>query len=69
MGELSAARQALEGVSVAPGNLATLGMPTDPTRRPPVPRRVLSQEVQGAQPVVPSTLDPMEFLVCLRKAR
>ena len=38
MGELSAARQALEGASVAPGNLATLGMLTDPTGRPPVPR-------------------------------
>ena len=34
MGELSAARQALEGASLAPGNLATLGMLTDPTRRP-----------------------------------
>ena len=69
MGELSAARQALEGASVAPGNLATLGMLTDPTRRPPVPRRVLSQEVQHAQPAEPFTLDPLEFLICLRKAR
>ena len=34
MGELSAARQALEGASVALGNLATLGMLTDPTRTP-----------------------------------
>ena len=68
MAELSADRQALEGASVAPGNLATLGMLTDPTRRPPVPRGVLSQEVQGAQPAEPFTLDPMEFLICLRKA-
>ena len=29
MGELSAAQQALEGASLAPGNLATLGMLTD----------------------------------------
>ena len=35
MGELSAARQALEGASLAPGNLATLVMLTDPTRRLP----------------------------------
>ena len=37
MGELSAARQAMEGASAAPGNLATLGVLTDPTGRPPVP--------------------------------
>ena len=47
MGEVSATQQALEGASL-PGNLATLGMLTDPTRRPPVPRSALSQEVRGA---------------------
>ena len=69
MGELSAARQALEGASLAPGNLATLGMLTDPTRRPPVPRSVLSQEVRDTEPAEPVALDPLEFLTCLRKAR
>ena len=69
MGELSAARQALEGASLAPGNLATLGMLTDPTRRPPVPRSALSQEVRDTEPAEPVTLDPLEFLTCLRKAR
>ena len=44
---------------VGTGNLATLGMLTDPTRRPPVARRALSPEV----------LDPVEFLTCLRQSR
>ena len=69
MGELSAARQALEGASFAPGNLATLGMLTDPTRRPPVPRSALSQEVRDTEPAEPVALDPLEFLTCLWKAR
>ena len=69
MGEVSAARQALEGASLAPGNLATLGMLTDPTRRPPVPRSALSQEVRDTEPAEPVALDPLEFLTCLRKAR
>ena len=68
MGELSAARQALEGASLAPGNLATLGILTDPTRRPPVPRSALSQEVRDTEPAEPVALDPLEFLTCLRKA-
>ena len=57
-GRLSAARQALEGASLAPGNLATLGMLTDPTRRPPVPRSALSQEVRDTEPAEPVALDP-----------
>ena len=69
MGELSAARPALEVASLAPGNLATLGMLTDPTRRPPVARRALSPEVLNAQPAEPFILDPVEFLTCLRKSR
>ena len=36
-GEISVGRQTLEGASFAPGNLATLGILTDPNRRPPVP--------------------------------
>ena len=67
MGELSSARQALEGAPLAPGNLATLGILTDPSRRPPTPRRPLSEEVRVAEPAEPFVLDSVEFLVCLRK--
>ena len=38
MGELSAARQALEGAPVAPGTMATFRALTHPERRPPLPR-------------------------------
>ena len=38
MGELSAARQALEGASVAPGALRTLRELTNPEKRPVWPR-------------------------------
>ena len=44
-GELSSARMALEGAEVVPGNLATLLELTNPEKRPPRPRRDLSQEV------------------------
>ena len=44
-------------------------MLTGPSRRPPVPRRALIQEVQGAQPADLFILDPLKFLICLRKAR
>ena len=37
-GELSAARSALEGAPVAPGNDATLSALQDLRKRPPVPR-------------------------------
>ena len=37
LGELSAARVALEGAEVAPGTLATLRELTNPERRPPLP--------------------------------
>ena len=50
MGELSSARQALEGAPLAPGNLATLGILTDPSSRPPIPRKALSEEVRVAEP-------------------
>ena len=42
LGELSAARQALEGAAVAPGTLATLAALTNPEKRPPVPRQPIS---------------------------
>ena len=69
LGEISAGRQALEGASLAPGNLATLGILTDPNRRPPVPRQELSQEIRRSEPLNPFELNPLELLMCLRKAR
>ena len=69
MGELSAARQALEGTPVAPGTMSTLRALTDPEKRPPLPRAPLSPEVAEAQPVEACELDSIEFLTCLRRAR
>ena len=67
MGEMSAARQALEGAAVAPGTLSTLRALTDPEKRPPLPRTPLSREVAEAQPSEAFQLDSIEFLTCLRK--
>ena len=67
VGELSAARQALEAASMAPRTSATLRALSDPERRPPVPREGLSREV--AEPAEQFELEPTEFLTCLRKAR
>ena len=51
-GELSAARVSLEGAEVAPGTLTTLRELTNPERRPPIPRRELSQEIARSEPAV-----------------
>ena len=56
MGELSAARQALEGGPVALGNYATLRALTDPERRLALPREPLSPEV-AHQLALPFQLD------------
>ena len=69
LGELSAARIALEGAQVAPGTLATLRELTNPERRPPRPRQQLSEEVIQSTPSVGFELDESQFLVCLRTAR
>ena len=69
LGELSAARQALEGASLAPGTHATLRALTDPERRPPMPRRGLSQEIERWEPEHPFSLDGEMLLTCLRKSR
>ena len=69
LGELSAARQALEGANVAPGNLATLRALTNRDRRPPFARQELSQEILHSEPAEPFVLDGNAFLVCLRSAR
>ena len=67
MGELSAARQALEGAAVAPDTMSTLRALTDPEKQ--LPRTPLSREVADAQPSEAFQLDSIEFLTCLRKAR
>ena len=45
MGELSSARQALEGATLAPGMEATLNALRDLAKRPPVPRAPLPREL------------------------
>ena len=50
VGELSSARQALEGDSVAPGTQATLDKLQDVQRRPPQPREAMPPEIMGFQP-------------------
>ena len=52
-GKLSSARMALEGAEVPPGNLDTLLELTNPEKRPPRPRRDLSQEVVHNESAVP----------------
>ena len=69
VGELSAARQALEGAALAPGNLATLRTLTDPARRPPLARERLSPELARTEPSEPFQLNIDQFLLSLRKAR
>ena len=50
VGELSSARQALEGVAVALGTQATLNKLKDVRRRPPQAREALPPEIMGFQP-------------------
>ena len=71
LGELSAARIALEGAQVAPGTLATLRELTNLERRPPRPRQrqQMSEEVIQWTPSVGFELDESQFLICLRTAR
>ena len=67
LGELSAGCQALDGAEVAPGNLAELAQLTNPERRPPVPRDLLS----GSRTAVPESfeLDPELFCRNVRSGR
>ena len=60
MGEVSRARQALEGAQLAPGTLDTLRALTDPRKRPPVPREVLSRRIQQFQPREQFVLDAVQ---------
>ena len=69
LGELSSARQALEGPSLAPGTEATLSKLTDETKRPCRPWEPLLRGVVGHAPVTPFDLDEKLFLRCLRSSR
>ena len=69
MGELSAARQALEGDPVAPANDATLRVLRDPQRRPHAPRGPLAPELTGYQPTSLVELEQDRLLRNLRSAR
>ena len=57
MGELSAARHALEGDPIAPGNRQTLSALQDPERRPPVPRKALQASIINHFPQTEINLD------------
>ena len=68
MGEVTRARQALEGAQMALGTLATLRDLTDPRKRPPVPREALSRTIQEFQPRERFVLDAEKFLMVVRTA-
>ena len=69
VGELSSARQAMEGEEVAPGTRATLQQLTDESRRPPQLRDAVPQEIMGHTPRVPFALDSHKFLKNVRSAK
>ena len=69
MGELSSARQALEGASLAPGSDATLNALRDPVKRPRFPRRPIPQELVSLVPEVEFNLDDFRFARNLRSAK
>ena len=66
LGELSSARQALEGSCVAPGNLATLRSLTNPSRRPVRPRDPWPDSVVERRATSTFALDAERFLSNLR---
>ena len=69
LGELSAARRALEGAVFAPGTLATLAELTNPVRRPPRPRDPVPPEILGLEPEESVRLDEDQFAKNIRIAR
>ena len=68
MGELSNARQALEGDSLAPGTEKTWKALTDEERRPPGVREPLDPFVAEVDPTVPLNFDIDLFLQNLRNS-
>ena len=69
VGEVSSARQALEGSSLAPGVEATLNASRDPTKRPRHPRTPLPRELSSPEPQALFNLDEFRFCRKLRSAR
>ena len=69
MGELSAARQALEGAAVAPGDDATRSALQNPAKRPPVLRDPIPDDILNAMPTTPIVVDPEGIARNLRNAR
>ena len=57
VGDLSSAKEALEGASVAHGSDQTLAMLSDPALRPPVLRDPIPEEVSRHVPSSPFELD------------
>ena len=68
-GELSSARQALEGAAVAPGNDVALRALQDPSKRPPVLRDPIPDDILNVVPTRLSTLDSEEFARNVRSAK
>ena len=69
LGELSRARQALEGDALAPGDESTWKLLTDEVRRPRFPREPLRREFVDMTPSVAVDLDLDLFTKNLRSAR
>ena len=69
MGELSAAGQALEGASVAPGTLRTLQELTNPEKRPAWPRSPIPPDIDGYEPEEQLNLSSEALFKNIRKAR
>ena len=69
LGELSSARQALEGEEVASGTRETLRMLSDESKRPRQLRDPIPPEIMGHIPQVPFVLDPDTFLKNVRSAK
>ena len=69
VGELSSARQALDGAALAPCNQTTLRLLTDASRRPPRPREPLPPEVLNHMPQIAFQLDEDVFNKNLRSSK
>ena len=61
LGELSSARESLEGCEKAPGTTAALDALRDERRRPALPRAPLPHDVMDFEPEVPFQLDEKLF--------
>ena len=69
LGELSSARQALEGAELAPGTQTTLNALKDPSKRPPVPRDPLPRDISDFIPAREFELEEHKFARNLRSSR